>query len=157
MLQFIGEHIVELLFGLISAALLFWCKKTWNDKEKYKKLIQENNDRIMAETLGKELDTKLQPILQRIDDLTNQIRDLTDREKLDTTKIDDKINMIEESALDSEKARIIERCEQYLTQGYMTSEQANILIRLYNNYKCRGGNGQAKAFYDKTIKLPYRD
>lgn len=111
----------------------------------------------MAETLGKELDAKLQPISQRIDHLTEKIRDLTDREKLDTTRIDDKINMIEDSSLDSEKARIIERCEQYLRQGYMTSDQANILIRLYNNYKCRGGNGQAKAFYDKTIKLPYKE
>lgn len=156
-LDFLSRHIIELLFSLISAGLLYWCKKTWNDKEKYKEIIKENNDRIMAETLGNELDTKLGPISKRIDDVSQQIRDLTDREHLDIDRIENRINAIEESSLDSEKARIIERCEQYLMQGYMTSEQANVLIRLYNNYKCRGGNGQAKAFYDKTIKLPYKD
>lgn len=141
MIAFLGEHIVELLFSLISAGLLYWCKKTWNDKEKYKEIIKENNDRIMAETLGNELDAKLEPISQRIDDVSNQIRDLSDKERLDVIRLEDKMNTIEETSLDSEKARIIERCEQYLAQGYMTSEQANVLIRLYNNYKCRGGNG----------------
>lgn len=49
---FIGEHFIDVLFSLITAFLLYICRKIWADKEKYKKIINENKDQILAETMS---------------------------------------------------------------------------------------------------------
>lgn len=36
---FLGEHIIDVLFSLVSAGLLFLCKKVWKDKETYKSIV----------------------------------------------------------------------------------------------------------------------
>ena len=39
-------------------------------------------------------------------------------------------------------------------KGYMTSNEYEQLTEFYKVYHGLGGNGQAKTYYDKTIKLP---
>ena len=52
-LTFIGEHFIDVLFSLITAFLLYLCRKVWADKEKYKKMINDNKEQIVAETMSK--------------------------------------------------------------------------------------------------------
>lgn len=60
---FIGEHLIDLLFTLVSAGLLFLCKKIWSDKETYKRIVENNNNQIIADTVSAELKSSLDPIV----------------------------------------------------------------------------------------------
>lgn len=64
---FIGEHFIDVLFSLVTAFLLYLCRKIWADKEKYKKIMNENKDQILAKTISEQLDEKLEPIINNIE------------------------------------------------------------------------------------------
>lgn len=56
--------------------------------------------------------------------------------------------------LDSEKTRLIELCQEYLAKGFMTTDESQKLITLYNNYQKLGGNGEAEKNYKLASRLP---
>ena len=59
-----------------------------------------------------------------------------------------------ELILASYKFRLVQLCQAYLKQGYMTSEQYEQLMEFYKVYSGMGGNGQGKEYFEKAIKLP---
>ena len=84
--------------------------------------------------------------VQEIEELRKYIREVDVNEN-------NRINLI----IASYRFRLVQLCQIYLNQGYMTSEQYEQLSEFFKVYSGLGGNGQAKAYYDKAMQLPVKD
>lgn len=141
MFAFITEHIVEILFGLISAGALAFCRYLYKQLMAYKKMLQEKEDNDIVELI----DEKLKPIVEDIEELRTYIRKIEDKERQDLTLI-----------IASYRFRLVQLCKIYIKQGYMTQDQYDQLTEFYKLYHSLGGNGQAKEYYEKTMELEIR-
>ena len=141
MFAFITEHIVEILFGLISAGALAFCRYLYKQLMAYKKMLQEKENNDIVELL----DEKLKPIIEDIEELRTYIRKIEDKERQDLTLI-----------IASYRFRLVQLCKIYIKQGYMTQDQYDQLTEFYKLYHSLGGNGQAKEYYEKTMELEIR-
>lgn len=145
----LAEWGTEILFGLISAAVMGWAK--WHgDKLKKEKIQAEENAKIIAEQkldqkIEGKIEVELEPVLQELEDLRQYCRDNENLEK-------SHMNLI----IASYRFRLIQLCKGFLHQGYITEGQMEQLIEFYKLYKGLGGNGQAEAFYNKAIALPLK-
>ena len=145
----LAEWGTEILFGLISAAVMGWAK--WHgDKLKKEKLQAEENAKIIAEQqLDKKIDShievELEPIYQELEDLRKYCRDNENLEK-------SHMNLI----VASYRFRLIQLCKGFLNQGFITTAQMEQLTEFYKLYTGLGGNGQAKVYYDKAMLLPLK-
>lgn len=145
----LAEWGTEILFGLISAAVMGWAK--WHgDKLKKEKLQAEENAKIIAEQqLDKKIDShievELEPIYQELEDLRKYCRDNENLEK-------SHMNLI----IASYRFRLIQLCKGFLNQGFITTAQMEQLTEFYKLYTGLGGNGQAKIYYDKAMQLPLK-
>lgn len=135
----------EILFALISAAVMGWAK--WHgDKLKKEKNQAEENARILAEQqLDKTIEIQLEPIYEELEDLRKYIRDTENIEKSHMTLI-----------VASYRFRLIQLCKGFLRQNYITPAQMEQLTEFYKLYTGLGGNGQAKVYYDKAMQLPLK-
>lgn len=141
MFAFITEHIVEILFGLISAGALAFCRYLCKQLMAYKKMLQEKENNDIVELI----DEKLKPIVEDIEELRTYIRKIEDKERQDLTLI-----------IASYRFRLVQLCKIYIKQGYMTQDQYDQLTEFYKLYHSLGGNGQAKEYYEKTMELEIR-
>lgn len=141
MFAFITEHIVEILFGLISAGALAFCKYLYKQLMAYKKMLQEKENNNIVELI----DEKLKPIIEDIEELRTYIRKIEDKERQDLTLI-----------IASYRFRLVQLCKIYIKQGYITQDQYDQLTEFYKLYHSLGGNGQAKEYYEKTMELEIR-
>ena len=141
MFAFITEHIVEILFGLISAGALAFCRYLYKQLMAYKKMLQEKENNDIVELI----DEKLKPIVEDIEELRTYIRKIEDKERPDLTLI-----------IASYRFRLVQLCKIYIKQGYMTQDQYDQLTEFYKLYHSLGGNGQAKEYYEKTMELEIR-
>lgn len=141
MFTFIAEHIVEILFGLISAGALAFCRYLYKQLMAYKKMLQEKENNDIVELI----DEKLKPIVEDIEELRTYIRKIGDKERQDLTLI-----------IASYRFRLVQLCKIYIKQGYMTQDQYDQLTEFYKLYHSLGGNGQAKEYYEKTMELEIR-
>lgn len=138
MFTFIAEHIVEILFGLISAGALAFCRYLHKQLIAYKKMLQEKENDDIAELI----DEKLKPVVEDIEELRRYIRRIENKENQDLTLI-----------IASYRFRLVQLCKIYIKQGYMTQDQYDQLTEFYKLYTSLGGNGQAKEYYEKAIEL----
>lgn len=141
MFAFITEHIVEILFSLISAGALAFCRYLYKQLMAYKKMLQEKENNDIVELI----DEKLKPIVEDIEELRTYIRKIGDKERQDLTLI-----------IASYRFRLVQLCKIYIKQGYMTQDQYDQLTEFYKLYHSLGGNGQAKEYYEKTMELEIR-
>lgn len=141
MFAFITEHIVEILFGLISAGALAFCRYLYKQLMAYKKMLQEKENNDIVELI----DEKLKPIVEDIEELRTYIRKIENKERQDLTLI-----------IASYRFRLVQLCKIYIKQGYMTQDQYDQLTEFYKLYHSLGGNGQAKEYYEKTMELEIR-
>lgn len=141
MFAFITEHIIEILFGLISAGALAFCRYLYKQLMAYKKLLQEKENNDIVELI----DEKLKPIVEDIEELRTYIRKIEGKERQDLTLI-----------IASYRFRLVQLCKIYIKQGYMTQDQYDQLTEFYKLYHSLGGNGQAKDYYEKTMELEIR-
>lgn len=141
MFAFITEHIVEILFGLISAGALAFCRYLYKQLMAYKKMLQEKENNDIVELI----DEKLKPIVEDIEELRTYIRKTEDKERQDLTLI-----------IASYRFRLVQLCKIYIKQGYITQDQYDQLTEFYKLYHSLGGNGQAKEYYEKTMELEIR-
>ena len=142
MVEFLSKYGVELVMSLITAGALAFCKYMNSKMKNYKKLLEEKDH----DELDNEIDKKLEPIVQEIEELRKYIREVDVNEN-------NRINLI----ISSYKFRLVQLCQIYLHQGYMTGDQYEQLSEFFKVYSGLGGNGQAKAYYDKAMQLPVKD
>ena len=142
MVEFLSKYGVELVMSLITAGALAFCKYMHGQMKNYKKLLEEKDH----DELSDEIDKKLEPIVQEIEELRKYIREVDVNEN-------NRINLI----IASYRFRLVQLCQIYLHQGYMTGDQYEQLSEFFKVYSGLGGNGQAKAYYDKAMQLPVKD
>lgn len=141
MLAFITEHLLEILFGLISAGALGFCRYLNKQLKDYKRLLDEKEDEALEESIEK----SIEPIREEIEELRKCIMEIDSAEK-------NHIDLI----ISSYRFRLIQLCKAYIKQGYMTQDQYDQLTEFYKLYKALGGNGQAQEYYERAIDLPIR-
>lgn len=142
MIEFLSKYGIELVMSLITAGALAFCKYMHSQMKNYKKLLEEKDH----DELNDEIDKKLEPIVQEIEELRKYIREVDVNEN-------NRINLI----IASYRFRLVQLCQIYLHQGYMTNDQYEQLSEFFKVYSGLGGNGQAKAYYDKAMQLPVKD
>ena len=142
MVEFLSKYGLELVMSLITAGALAFCKYMHSQMKNYKKLLEEKDH----DELDNEIDKKLEPIVQEIEELRKYIREVDVNEN-------NRINLI----IASYRFRLVQLCQIYLRQGYITSDQYEQLSEFFKVYSGLGGNGQAKAYYDKAMQLPVKD
>lgn len=141
-MEFLSKYGLELVMSLITAGALAFCKYMHSQMKNYKKLLEEKDH----DELNNEIDKKLEPIVQEIEELRKYIREVDVNEN-------NRINLI----IASYRFRLVQLCQIYLHQGYMTNDQYEQLSEFFKVYSGLGGNGQAKAYYDKAMQLPVKD
>lgn len=142
MLEFITTHLLEIIFGLISAGALAFCKHLHSKMKTYKKLTEEKEN----STLDNTIETHIEPIRQEIEELRKYV--------LESNKI---ANNHMDVILASYRFRLIQLCKAYIQQGFMTNGEYEQLVEFYKVYTSLGGNGQAKTYYERVIQLPVHD
>lgn len=142
MSAFIAQHFIEIFFGLISAGLLAFCRYIYTQMKMYQKLAEEKKDEELEELI----EEHIAPIKEDL----NNLRSFVLEEKKGSERY---IEII----LASYRFRLIQLCQSFLKQGYMTSGQYEQLVEFFKVYAGLGGNGQAKEYYERTLKLPLKD
>lgn len=142
MSTFIAQHFIEIFFGLISAGLLAFCRYIYTQMKMYQKLAEEKKD----EQLDELIEEHIAPIKEDLNNLRSFV--------LEEKKVSERYIEI---ILASYRFRLIQLCQTFLKQGYMTSGQYEQLVEFFKVYAGLGGNGQAKEYYERTLKLPLKD
>lgn len=142
MLAFLTEHFIEIIFGLISAGALAFCKYMHSQMKNYKKLLADQETDKLNETI----DSKIEPIQQELEELRSYIYNVGQVEK-------NHMNLI----ISSYRFRLVQLCKGFIRQGFMTPDQYDQLTEFYKLYTSLGGNGQAKNYYESAMKLEVRD
>lgn len=136
MLAFLAEHIIEIIFALISAGALAFCKYMHSQMKNYKKMLKEKEDEEMVDTI----DLKLEPIYNELEELRKYIREVGQVEKKHMDLI-----------ISSYRFRLVQLCRELLKQGHMTQIQYDQLTEFYKLYTALGGNGQAHDYYNSVM------
>lgn len=139
MLEFITTHLLEIIFGLISAGALAFCKCLYGKMKTYKKLVEEKENN----TLDTTIETHIEPIRQEIEELRKYVLE-------NNTVANKHMNLI----LTSYHFRLTQLCKAYIQQGFMTNTEYEQLVEFYKVYAGLGGNGQAKTYYERAVQLP---
>ena len=142
MLEFITTHLLEIIFGLISAGALAFCKYLYSKMKNYKKLIEEKENSTLDDTI----ENHIEPIRQEIEELRKYV--------LESNTVANKhMDLI----LASYRFRLTQLCKAYIQQGFMSNTEYEQLVEFYKVYAGLGGNGQAKTYYDRAVQLPVHD
>ena len=141
MLTFVTEHLVEILFGLVSAGALAFCKYLHSQLKNYKKLLAESKDTELEKTI----DSRIEPIQEEIEELRKYI---IETKSIETSHL--------ELIVSSYKFRLVQLCKEYIKQEYITQDQYDQLSEFYRVYSGLGGNGQAKEYYELAMELPIK-
>ena len=139
---FIADHLIEIFFGLVSAGALAFCKYMHKQMKNYRRLLEEQEDQQLEHTI----ESRLEPIMLEIEELRKYIRDVGQVEKTHMDLI-----------VSSYRFRLVQLCKEFIRQGYMTQNQYDQLTEFYKLYTALGGNGQAKEYYETTMKLPVHE
>ena len=139
MLEFITTHLLEIIFGLISAGALAFCKYLYGKVKIYKNLIEEKENSTLDDTI----EAHIEPIQQEIEELRKFV--------LESNKI---ANNHMDVILASYRFRLTQLCKAYIQQGFMTNGEYEQLVEFYKVYASLGGNGQAKTYYERAVQLP---
>ena len=139
---FIADHLIEIFFGLVSAGALAFCKYMHKQLKNYRRLLEEQENQQLEHTI----ESRLEPIMLEIEELRKYIRDVGQVEKTHMDLI-----------VSSYRFRLVQLCKEFIRQGYMTQNQYDQLTEFYKLYTALGGNGQAKEYYETTMKLPVHE
>ena len=170
MSTFFIEHWIEVLFGLISAGALAFCKSLWNNNKELKKLQEEDKNRQYRQMILNEIE----PIIDELTKLEKEIKALDTKVKTsleqfkanasaqhkdmykDLESVQAKNNRNFELILNSYKFRLIQLCKSHLRDDYITESDFEQITEMYKLYHGLGGNGQAQEYYEKVLKLDIR-
>ena len=139
MLEFITTHLLEIIFGLISAGALAFCNYLYGKMKTYKKLVEEKEN----STLDNTIENHIEPIRQEIEELRKYVLE-------NNTLTNKHLDLI----LASYRFRLTQLCKAYIQQGFMTNIEYEQLVEFYKVYSGLGGNGQAKTYYERAVQLP---
>lgn len=160
-MEFFAKYGIELVFGLISAGALGFCKYLSAQVKEYKKLLELRED----ENINKAIDNKIIPVKDELERKIEFVLDQVEELKFSTEEILEKLENSIKEVEEKEKAdidkilrswrfRILQLCDLYFKQEYITSEQFTQLSEMYSLYKALHGNGPVDDAYAQVKKLP---
>ena len=170
-MEILSKYIIEIIFGLISAGALAFCKHLHSQNKKLKKLQEADKTKEQRQMILNEIE----PIIQELTIIHNEI----DTNKINTQaeiaqmKLDSNhthenmYNDLKEIQkgndrnfaiiLNSYKFRLIQLCKTHIQDGYISNNDFEQITEMYKLYTGLGGNGQAQEYYDKVMMLEIRD
>ena len=129
--QFLLENWVSLIFGLISIAIVAYCKSLHKKFKEYKIILDQQQKQEFEAIVDEKLKT-----------------------------VNQKLKLYEEffeTIKHSYRFRLISLCEKYLEKGYLTPKEYSSLNEMWGVYHGLHGNDQGDDYYHKTEKLPIRE
>ena len=158
---------LELIFGLISAGTLAFCKYLWGKNKELEKLQKEDENRKYRQMIINEIEPILDELAKAEDDIKHLDTDVQasiaalkaaadiehkhmykDLERIQGNN-DRNFNLI----INSYKFRLIQLCKSHLRDNFITEEDFEQITEMYKLYHGLGGNGQAQEYYEKVLKL----
>ena len=159
-MEFVIEHFVEIFFGLVSAGSLSFCKYLHSQIKEYKKLLEIRE----TESVNKAIEQKIQPVktelekkidlvLDKVEELAFSTQEAIDEVKGKVIEVEQEERAHIRRIVRSWRFRIIQLCELYMEQGFITKNQFTQLTEMYSLYKSLGGNGRVTDYYEKAKAL----
>lgn len=166
----LAKYGVELLFGLVSAAALGFCRHLLKQNKELKRLQEEDKNRQYREMILNEIE----PIIDELTKAEDEIKHLDAETKASiaglkvTAETEHKhmykdLNRIQGNndrnfnlIINSYKFRLIQLCKSHLRDNFITEEDFEQITEMYKLYHGLGGNGQAQEYYDKVLQLEIR-
>lgn len=168
--EFIVSHLWEILFGLLSAGALAFCKYLWGRNKKLEEMQKADQTRQQRQMILDEIE----PIIQELTTIHGEVaaNQAATQQELAQMKLNAEHtheNMYSDLAkiqegnernftliLNSYKFRLIQLCKTHLKDGYISEHDFEQITEMYKLYTGLGGNGQAQEYYDKVIALEIR-
>ena len=169
--EFIISHLWEIIFGLLSAGALAFCKYLWGRNKKLEEMQKADQTRQQRQMILDEIE----PIIQELTVIHNEVaadRLNTQNEMAqmrlnaehthehmyaDLAKIQEGNDRNFTLILNSYKFRLIQLCKTHIRDGYISEHDFEQITEMYKLYTGLGGNGQAQEYYDKVIALEIKD
>ena len=159
-MEFLVEHFIEIIFGLISAGSLGFCKYLTGQIKEYKKLLELRENENINKAIDRkilpvktELEKKIDLVLDKVEELKFSTQEMIDSVETDLCRAIEEEHFHNEQLIRSWRFRIVQLCELYLEQGFMTKSQFTQLSEMYSIYHSLGGNGQVTDYYEKAKAL----
>ena len=163
----LSNYGVELIFGLVSAGLLAFCKHLHTQNKELKRLQEEDKNRQYREMILSEIEpiidelTKVEQEMSTFENNTQtaiaNIEANAEKEHKamykDLDQVQAKNNRNFNLIINSYKFRLIQLCKSHLKDGFITQEDYDQISEMYKLYKGLGGNGQAEEYYNKVQAL----
>lgn len=169
-MEILAKYTLEIIFGLISAGALAFCKYLWGRNKKLEEMQQADQNRQYRQMIIDEIE----PIIEELGRIRNEINDVN-------TKVSSELNALESKEenehkhmyqvlndaqdeneknfnliINSYKFRLIQLCKTHLRDDYITESDFEQITEMYKLYHGLGGNGQAQEYYEKVLKLDVR-
>lgn len=163
----LANYGIELLFGLISAGALAFCRYLWKQNKELGRLQKEEENRKYRQMIIDEIE----PIIAELNTAEEEIKRIKKQgqttingiesaEKCKHEEMYADLKKIQEEnerrfalILNSYKFRLIQLCKYHLRDGYITQEDYDQVSEMHTLYKSMGGNGQAEEYFLKVQKL----
>lgn len=167
MMTILSTYGVELLFGLISAGALAFCRHLWKRNKELERLQKEDENRKYRQMILNEIEPILDELAKAEDDIKHldadtqaAIASIKATAELEHKHMYGDLNRIQENnvrnfnlIINSYKFRLIQLCKSHLRDGYITESDFEQITEIYKLYHGLGGNGQAQEYYDKVLTL----
>ena len=133
----LNSYVLNVIFGLISAGLLAFCRHLNKKLKDYQSLLEKQEHEDIEDIINKKLET-IQASIKLL--------------KAYIDEVAAKGEVLRAETIASWGYRITQLCELFLKQKYMTQDQYAQLREMYDIYVHLGGNGKIKALYLKTTE-----
>jgi hypothetical protein len=166
----LSKYGVELIFGLISAGLLAFCKHLHTQNKELKSLQEADKNRLYREMILSEIEPIIDELAKVEQEMSSfetdtqntfaamEVHAEKEHESMykDLEKVqkgnDDNFKLI----INSYKFRLIQLCKSHLKDGFITQDDFDQVSEMYRLYRGLGGNGQAEEYYNKVKNLELR-
>lgn len=163
----LAEYGLELLFGFISTAALWFCRKLAKQNKELKDLQKQDENRQYRQMILNEIEPIIDELAKAEDDIKKLGVDVKDQiEALKTNANNEHKNMYKDLnkiqsnndrnfnlIINSYKFRLIQLCKSHLKDRFITQEDFDQVSEMYKLYHDLGGNGQAQEYYEKVLEL----
>ena len=166
-MEILTKYDLEILFGLVSAGALAFCKHLWSKNKKLVDMQKADQNRQYRQMILDEIE----PIIDEITRLKGEITRVDTDAKVAMTQFKteaeitrqhmyDDLNKVQAEneknfnlIINSYKFRLIQLCKTHIRDGYITESDFEQITEMYKLYHGLGGNGQAQEYYDKVLEL----
>lgn len=163
----IANYGLELLFALITAGALAFCRHLWSQNKKLQNYQKDEENRKYRQMILDEIDPILDELAKAEDDIKHldidvktAVATLKATAEVEHKHMYEDLNRIQGNndrnfklIINSYKFRLIQLCKSHLRDGYISEDDLEQLSEMYKLYHGLGGNGQAQEFYEKVLQL----